>query len=125
MSIRQKAARSRACSVLAGTAIAAFAISVPMSANAVIHEIVAAYCSGGNKGVIDEHGELLPPGLLRQGTQSFARPVIASGAVDLQTLTTTDKPNTKFPEGTSVFEATPSKSDHPSAANCPKVTDLP
>jgi hypothetical protein len=113
----------RRCAIAAGAALAVLA-TAPMPAHAVIHEIVAAYCSGGNTGAINASGELLPRGLLRVGEQSFARPVIASGAV-APDLTVTDKPNTKFPEGTSVFEATPSKSDHPSAAHCPKAADLP
>jgi hypothetical protein len=107
--------------LLTGAALTLLA-ATPMSSSAVIHEIVAAYCSGGGTGAIDEHGELVPPGLISE--QAFARPVIASGAVG-PGLLITDKPNTKFPAGTSVFAAVPSASNHPSAAHCVNVADLP
>ena len=100
------------------SAIPAFS---PSPAHAVIHEIVAAYCSGGDHGVITASGELEPPPLADPARPNFARPVIASGAVDVGTLTVTDKPNAKFPEGTSVFAAVAANSDHPSAAHCPKA----
>jgi hypothetical protein len=52
---------------------------------------------------------------------NFAKPVIASGAVDTTTFTVTDKPNVKFEEGTSVFGGLNSDTvDHPSAQHCPK-----
>jgi hypothetical protein len=90
------------------------------SADAAIHEIVAAYCSGGEVGVIDENGFLEPAPLEAFGTNTFAKPVIASGAVDLDTLTVTDKPNVKFEDGTSVQGGLNSATaDHPSAAHCP------
>lgn len=89
-------------------------------AEAVIHEIVAAYCSGGGVGVIDENGELLPAPLVDFGSGTFAKPVIASGAVDLGTLTVTGKPNVKYQEGSSVFTLDSSNVDHPSADHCPK-----
>jgi hypothetical protein len=96
------------------------------SADAVIHEIVAAYCSGGDVGVIDEHGELLPPPLAdftgdgpTQG-RVVAKPVIASGAVNTTTFEVTDMPNNKFEEGSSAFALDSSNVDHPSADHCPK-----
>jgi len=111
--------------LLTGAAVALFA-AAPMTGSAVIHEIVAAYCSGGGKGIITEAGELEPRPLTLFGTQTFARPVIASGAVvDGAPPTVSSKPNTKFPEGTSVFDATASNSDHPSAAHCVGAADLP
>jgi hypothetical protein len=108
------------------TAVIALALSAtqafsPRPAHAVIHEIVAAYCSGGGHGVITESGELEPPSLSDPSRKNFARPVIASGAVDLNTLTVTDKPNAKFPAGTSVFAAVVANADHPSAQHCAKA----
>ena len=85
-------------------------------AEALVHEIVGAYCSGGGVGVIGTDGDLEPPGLAGgSNANNFARPVIASGAVDVSTFTTTDKPNLKYPAGVSVFGplGTP---DHPSTA---------
>lgn len=87
---------------------------------AAIHEIVAAYCSGGGVGVIDQDGFLEPPPIVDFGSQTFAKPVIASGAVDVGTLTITSKPNAKFAEGTSVFALSSANATHPSADHCPK-----
>jgi hypothetical protein len=88
-------------------------------AGAVIHEQVAAYCSGGGHGAITASGELEPPGISDFTRPNFARPVVANGVVDLDTLTITDHPAAKFPEGTSVFDANVGTTapDHPSA-NC-------
>ena len=113
--------------VAAALAVAAFTLGTgTRSADAVIHEIVAAYCSGGGVGVIDEHGELLPPPLAdftgdgpTQG-RVLAKPVIASGAVDTTTFLVTDQPNAKFEEGASAFALDSSNVDHPSAEHCPK-----
>ena len=90
------------------------------SADAVIHEIVAAYCSGGGVGAIDEDGFLEPEPLADFEKQTFAKPVLASGAVDPETLTVTDKPNAKFAEGSSALALTASDATHPSAEHCPK-----
>jgi hypothetical protein len=61
------------------------------------------------------------PGLTDMSKSNFAKPVIASGAVDTTTFTVTDKPNVKFEEGTSVFGGLNSDTvDHPSAQHCPK-----
>jgi hypothetical protein len=45
---------------------------------------------------------------------------VASGAVDVDTLQVTDKPNVKYEDGTSVFALSSSTADHPSADHCPK-----
>jgi hypothetical protein len=95
-----------------------------VGADPAIHEIVAAYCSGGDVGVIDSDGFLEPPPISTFGSPTFARPVIASGAVDAGTLTVTGKPNARFAEGTSVFALSAATLDHPSAA-CPGSSVLP
>jgi hypothetical protein len=107
--------------LVAALAVSAVPMFRPDPAHAVIHEIVAAYCSGGDHGIITASGELEPPPIADPSKETFARPVIASGAVDLGSLTVTDKPNAKFPEGTSVFAAVAGTSDHPSAEHCPKA----
>lgn len=95
------------------------AVLFPRGAEAAIHEIVAAYCSGGDVGVIGEDGHLAPPAITDFDSPAFARPVIASGAVDPATLTVTDTPNTKYEEGSSVFDLDSSNVDHASAEHCP------
>jgi hypothetical protein len=95
-----------------------------VSADPAIHEIVAAYCSGGDVGVIDSDGFLEPPPIGTFGSPTFARPVLASAAVDPETLTVTGKPNAKFEQGTDVFALTSDSLDHPSAA-CPGSDVLP
>ena len=108
------------------------------ASHAAIHEIVAAYCSGGDVGVIDEAGFLEPPGISDPAEGNFAQPVRASGATtgpDADGIVfISDKPNTKFPEGTEVVDVSPppptsllsvSASDHPSAQHCPRASDLP
>jgi len=104
---------------VAALALSTYSLVGTRSADAVIHEIVAAYCSGGGVGVIGEDGDLEPPGLAVFGTKTFARPVIASGAVDPTDFTVTSKPNTKFAEGTSVLEPLSSAdATHQSAEHC-------
>ena len=44
-------------------------------AGATVHEIVAQWCSG--------HDPLAPPGISRDGAKNFARPLFASGVVQL------------------------------------------
>ena len=88
-------------------------------ANAAIHEMVAAFCSGGGVGVIDAAGFLEPPGVETPGKESFRKPATASGVVVCGVITS--KPAAKFPAGTTVgtLNATgPSLSDHPSAEHC-------
>jgi hypothetical protein len=88
-------------------------------AGAVIHEQVAAYCSGGGHGTITASGELEPPGIADPTQSNFAAPVVHNGVVDIATLTITDHPAAKFPAGTSVFDANVGTTapDHPST-NC-------
>jgi hypothetical protein len=86
------------------------------TANATIHEIVAAYCSGGGVGVIGDDGHLEPPGLQKE--PAFANPVEKSGAVAFPNVT--DKPNVKFAEGSNIFSLNSTNVTHPSAAHCPK-----
>ena len=94
-------------------------IATPAPAGAVIHEIVAAYCSGGGHGTITESGELEPRGIADPTKKNFASPVVHNGAVDLNTLTITDHPSAKFPAGTSVFVAnTDATAPSHASANC-------
>jgi hypothetical protein len=67
-------------------------------AAATVHEITASYCSGGGVGNFDGLA-VDPPGLGTFGTKSFARPVLASGAVDGDTFKTTDRPQVKVQQG--------------------------
>ena len=106
---------------VAAVALSAFSLIGTRSADAVIHEIVAAYCSGGGVGTIGADGHLEPPGLSDPTKeQSFARPVLASGAVDVSDFTITSKPNAKFAEGSDVFALNSSNATHPSADHCVK-----
>ena len=94
-------------------------IAPALPANAAIHEMVAAFCSGGDVGVIDAAGFLEPPGVETPGKNSFRRPATSSGVVVGGVIT--DKPAAKFPAGTRVQDlnaAGPSLSDHPSAQHC-------
>jgi hypothetical protein len=108
------------------------------TSHATIHEIVAAYCSGGGVGVIEDNGFLEPPGIDDPTQGNFAQPVVASGATTGPDaggiISISDKPNAKFPEGTEVVDVDPlpptpllnvSESDHPSAQHCPRAADLP
>jgi hypothetical protein len=89
------------------------------AASGAIHEQVAAYCSGGGHGAVAENGALEPPGITDFSKPNFAAPVAHNGVVDLNTLTITDHPAAKFPQGTSVFAADvgTTSPDHASA-NC-------
>jgi hypothetical protein len=112
----------RRTTVMFAAASAATAIMLTMTAGtagAVIHEQVAAYCSGGGHGTITASSELEPPGIADPTKKNFASPVVHNGVVDLNTLTITDSPQAKFPEGTSVFDANigATTPDHPST-NC-------
>jgi hypothetical protein len=97
--------RARALAVAVAAVGSGIAVMTPAPAGAVIHEIVAAYCSGGGHGTITESGELEPPGISDFNKKNFAAPVVHNGAVDLGTLTITDHRAAKFPAGTSVFDA--------------------
>lgn len=89
-------------------------------AEAFIHEIVAANCSGGGVGVITGDGELVPPPLDDFGSQTFAKPVLASGAVELTGAgpVITDAPQNKVQPGSALD---PVVYDHPSSDHCPKA----
>ena len=109
-----------------GVAVGAIAALVGLTAgpaSAVIHEQVAAYCSGGGHGVITDTGELEPPGIADFTRSNFAAPVVHNGVVDPATLTITDHPAAKFPAGTSVFDANVGTTtpDHAST-NCNALT---
>lgn len=77
------------------------ALAIP--ASAVIHEMVAAYCSGGGHGAIDADGFLEPPGLL--DGKNFAQPVISNGVVaEVGGLPIVqDHPAAKYPAGSIAF----------------------
>jgi hypothetical protein len=96
-------------------------------ADPAIHEIVAAYCSGGGHGVITEEGFLEPPPISTEGSPQFATPVLRSGAVAITGTgpTVTGKPNNKFEEGTSALALSSDNVDHPSAEHCPGAASLP
>ena len=64
--------RTLAASVLMA---ALLVVVTPRPADAVIHEIYAAWCAG--------KGEIVPPGLSDDTKTSFARPVLAGGVVSL------------------------------------------
>jgi hypothetical protein len=85
-------------------------------ASPAIHEMVAAYCSGGGHGTIGADGFLEPPGITDMGKKNFAQPVRSSGVVVFPLIT--DKPAAKFPAGTDVRTLDVSQADHPSAAHC-------
>ena len=85
----------RRTSLVLAAALAATAIMLTMTAGtagAVIHEQVAAYCSGGGHGAITDSSELEPPGIADPTKKNFASPVVHNGVVDLGTLTITDRP---------------------------------
>jgi hypothetical protein len=118
--------------LVAGCMVLAIGIS---PAHAVVHEIVAQWCSG--------HDELEPPGLTREGSKNFAQPLEANGFLgepvfreDLGGLLIPfdfDHPASKV-EGTGEFiqigtteDGTPlfieliALSDHPAFRHCPKL----
>ena len=87
-------------------------------AGAVIHEQVAAYCSGGGHGAIGADGFLEPPGIT--SGDNFAQPVSSNGVVDASSglpLITDAKP-AKFPAGSVAFLITVADAVHPSAEHC-------
>jgi hypothetical protein len=95
--------------------------------NAAIHELVAAFCSGGGVGAIDTAGFLEPPGVTTPGKTSFRRPSGATGVVVGSPTGPVigSSPAAKFPEGTAVIGLDVSSSDHPSAERCPNAQTLP
>jgi hypothetical protein len=103
--------------ILTGTLPLIIAPALP--ANASIHELVAAFCSGGGVGVIDTNGFLEPPGVDTPGMPSFRQPAQSTGVVVNGMIA--DIPAAKYPAGTPVgtLNATGSSlSDHPSAEHC-------
>lgn len=121
----QRLLRAGVVGVMAAAVALGALVSSNQPAEAVIHEIVAAYCSGGGVGTISEDGGLEPPGLSDPSKSSFARPVIANGSVDPGTFTITDHPSAKFTEGSNVFALDSSNVDHASAEHCPGASSLP
>jgi len=89
--------------VLGGLMLAFLMLASP--ASAAIHEQVAAYCSGGGHGAIDEAGFLEPPGITDFSKKNFAQPVLSNGVVAIteQGPVVTDHPASKFPAGSSPF----------------------
>jgi hypothetical protein len=100
--------------LVAALTVSAFAAAA--AANGAIHEMVAAYCSGGGHGTIDSDGFLEPPGISDMSKSNFARPVNANGVVEFPLIT--DAPAAKYPAGTNVLTLDVSQADHPSAAHC-------
>lgn len=107
--------RTKAIPVVLLVAVASL-LAVAAPANGAIHEMVAAYCSGGGHGAIDEAGFLEPPGITDMTKSNFAQPVRSNGVVAFPLIT--DAPAAKFPEGTNVLTLDVSQADHPSAAHC-------
>lgn len=102
-------------------------MTASLPANAAVHEIVAAYCSGGDVGAIDGGGFLQAPGVQNGFSKgkSFAAPVLNSGVVVVNGApTVTDHPAAKFKPG-AASQIKVSESLHPSAQNCPNVDGLP
>jgi hypothetical protein len=55
-------------------AVLALNLVTPRHAEAFIHEIIAAMCRAGGE-------EVIPPGQVREGTQSFVRALMATGFI--------------------------------------------
>ena len=87
-------------------------------AGGVIHEQVAAYCSGGGHGAISADGFLEPPGIT--SGDNFAQPVLSNGVVVVTGAgpRISDHPASKFPAGLVPFLITVADADHPSADHC-------
>lgn len=107
--------RKTGTAVLASTVLLLLAPASP--AQAAIHEQVAAYCSGGGHGAINDGGFLEPPGITDPTETNFAQPVLSNGVVEITATgpVVTDAPAAKYPAGSSPF-ALPAP-DHPST-NC-------
>jgi hypothetical protein len=79
------------------TLATAFVLLSPTHAHAFIHEIIAAMCRAGGE-------EVIPPGQVREGEESFIRALLATGFVESMELTDTtltihfnpDVPASKF-----------------------------
>ena len=103
----------RRIAILTGTFLVVLA-ALASPAHAAIHEQVAAYCSGGGHGAIDDAGFLEPPGITDPTEGNFAQPVLSNGVVVITESgpVVTDDPASKYPAGSSPF-ALPAP-DHPS-----------
>jgi hypothetical protein len=66
---------------------------------------VAAYCSGGGVGAINDAGFLEPPGMTDPTKQYFAQPVFSNGVVEMTASgpVVTDAPPSKYSAGSSPF----------------------
>src|SRR5262245_5380815 len=84
--------------ILTGTLPLILAPALP--ANAAIHELVSAFCSGGGVGVIGTDGFLEPPGVDTPGKPSFRQPAQSTGVVVGGRIA--DIPAAKYPAGTPV-----------------------
>jgi|ERR671922_1627851 hypothetical protein len=102
--------------VAAAVLAAGLLLATAPAATPAIHEMVAAYCSGGGHGAIGADGFLEPPGISDPTRETFARPVERNGVVEFPFIT--DKPAAKFPAGTNVLTLSVSQADHTSAQHC-------
>jgi hypothetical protein len=108
------------------TGILPLIIAPALPANAAIHEMVAAFCSGGGVGAIDATGFLEPPGVTNPALPSFRQPASSSGVVVGSPTGPVigSSPAAKYPAGTPILGPTgldavgPSLSNHPSAQHC-------
>lgn len=96
--------------------LVAGALAGTTPANGAIHEMVAAYCSGGGHGAIGADSFLEPPGITDMSKHNFAQPVESNGVVEFPLVT--DAPAAKFLEGSNVLTLDLSQVDHPSAEHC-------
>jgi len=119
----------RVSALLSGTALAAF-LAVPSVSHSTVHEIVAAYCSGGGKGAILANGHLEPPGVSDPAKRNFAQPVVSNGAAvivsgDPLRAEIGSSPAAKYPQGTVIVDLATmqflsvSQANHPST-HCAK-----
>jgi len=124
----------RISALCAGTAFAAL-LAAPSAPNAAIHEMVAAFCSGGGVGVIEANGFLEPPGITDPTKRNFAQPVVSNGAAvvvseDPLRVVIGSSPAAKYPAGTVVVDLMTftflavSQSQHPST-HCKNFSSLP
>ncbi len=98
MTIRQKYVFLGIGLGLALAVLATLSLATPPTANGFIHEKIAAGCRSGGE-------EVVPPGQVREGGQSFVRALIASGIIESFDFSVEgqvtvnfdlDKPSSKF-----------------------------
>jgi len=127
--------RSKRFLRVTATGFVAALMVAPMHADATIHEIVAAFCSGGGKGAISDDGHLEAPGVSDPTRGNFAQPVVATqSTVTISTgplvILIGDSNAAKYPEGTTVIDLGAfkfllvSESNHP-ATHCTNFSNLP